>query len=100
VDSPPLIDQKVIDYVHAQPDDLTRMHWRQFEYLVGESSGEIGWTRLFVLRHQGSTGDGCTWSGSPPAACCNGIATPARMVVPVATRWSIRAVAFQREGVK
>jgi hypothetical protein len=31
-----LIDQRFIDYLHAQPGDLSRMHWRQFEYLVGE----------------------------------------------------------------
>jgi hypothetical protein len=35
-DEPPLIDQRFIDYLQAQPKDLTRMHWRQFEYLVGE----------------------------------------------------------------
>ena len=31
-----LIDQRFIDYLHAQPEDLPRMHWRQFEYLTGE----------------------------------------------------------------
>jgi len=31
-----LIDQRFIDYLHAQPEDLSRMHWRQFEFLVGE----------------------------------------------------------------
>jgi hypothetical protein len=31
-----LIDQRFIDYLHAQPQDLSTMHWRQFEYLVGE----------------------------------------------------------------
>jgi hypothetical protein len=31
-----LIDQRFIDYLQAQPEDLSRMHWRQFEYLVGE----------------------------------------------------------------
>jgi len=35
-DSGPLIDQRFIDYLQAQPDDLSAMHWRQFEYLVGE----------------------------------------------------------------
>lgn len=31
-----LIDQRFIDYLHAQPEDLSSMHWRQFEFLVGE----------------------------------------------------------------
>lgn len=31
-----LIDQRFIDYLHAQPEDLSGMHWRQFEFLVGE----------------------------------------------------------------
>jgi restriction system protein len=31
-----LIDQRFIDYLHAQPEDLSAMHWRQFEFLVGE----------------------------------------------------------------
>jgi hypothetical protein len=35
-DLAPLIDQRFIDYLHAQPEDLSRMHWRQFEFLVGE----------------------------------------------------------------
>jgi hypothetical protein len=35
-DSAPLIDQRFIDYLQAQPEDLSEMHWRQFEYLVGE----------------------------------------------------------------
>jgi restriction system protein len=35
-ESPPLIDQRFIDYLDAQLDDLSRMHWRQFEFLVGE----------------------------------------------------------------
>ena len=30
------IDQRFIDYLHAQPDDLSCMDWRQFEFLVGE----------------------------------------------------------------
>jgi hypothetical protein len=34
--TPPLIDQLFIDYLQAQPEDLARMDWRQFEYLVGE----------------------------------------------------------------
>ena len=34
--SPALIDQRFIDYLHAQPEDLSQMHWRQFEFLVGE----------------------------------------------------------------
>ena len=34
--TPPLIDQLFIDYLHAQPEDLAAMDWRQFEYLVGE----------------------------------------------------------------
>jgi hypothetical protein len=34
--TPALIDQRFIDYLQAQPQDLSRMHWRQFEYLVGE----------------------------------------------------------------
>lgn len=34
--SAPLIDQRFIDYLQAQPEDLSRMHWRQFEFLVGE----------------------------------------------------------------
>jgi hypothetical protein len=29
-------DQRYIDYLNAQPGDLTKMHWRQFEYLTGE----------------------------------------------------------------
>jgi hypothetical protein len=29
------IDHRLIDYLHAQPEDLSRMHWRQFEYLAG-----------------------------------------------------------------
>jgi hypothetical protein len=36
IGSPPLIDQRFIDYLHAQPEDLSRMHWRQFEFLAGE----------------------------------------------------------------
>jgi hypothetical protein len=36
VDSLELIDQRFIDYLHAQPGDLSNIHWRQFEYLVGE----------------------------------------------------------------
>jgi hypothetical protein len=31
-----LIDHRFIDYLHAQPEDLSRMHWRQSEYLAGE----------------------------------------------------------------
>ena len=34
--SPALIDQRFIDYLNAQPEDLSRMHWRQFELLTGE----------------------------------------------------------------
>jgi hypothetical protein len=34
--SAPLIDQRFIDYLHAQPSDLERMDWRQLEYLCGE----------------------------------------------------------------
>ena len=34
--SAPLIDQRFIDYLHAQPADLERMDWRQLEYLCGE----------------------------------------------------------------
>lgn len=34
--SAPLIDQRFIDYLHAQPADLDRMDWRQLEYLCGE----------------------------------------------------------------
>ena len=29
-------DQRFIDYLYAQPGDLTHIHWRQFEHLVGE----------------------------------------------------------------
>jgi restriction system protein len=36
IDSAPLIDQRFIDYLQAQPEDLSKMHWRQFEFLVGE----------------------------------------------------------------
>lgn len=35
-ESLPLIDQRFIDYLHAQQEDLSHMHWRQFEFLVGE----------------------------------------------------------------
>ncbi|TNC19409.1 restriction endonuclease [Amycolatopsis alkalitolerans] len=35
-ESMPLIDQRFIDYLHAQQEDLSQMHWRQFELLVGE----------------------------------------------------------------
>jgi HJR/Mrr/RecB family endonuclease len=35
-DTPPIIDQRFIDYLNAQPRDISRMHWRQFELLVGE----------------------------------------------------------------
>jgi Restriction endonuclease len=35
-ESAPLIDQRFINYMQAQPQDLTRIHWRQFEFLVGE----------------------------------------------------------------
>jgi hypothetical protein len=41
--SPPLIDQRFIDYLNAQPDDLSRMHWRQFEFLVGEFFRRVGY---------------------------------------------------------
>lgn len=34
--SAPLIDQRFIDYLHAQPEDLERIDWRQLEYLCGE----------------------------------------------------------------
>jgi hypothetical protein len=30
------IDQQFIGYLHAQPENLSRMHWRQFERLAGE----------------------------------------------------------------
>ena len=36
LESTPLIDQRFIDYLNSQPADLERIHWRQFEYLVGE----------------------------------------------------------------
>ena len=29
-------DQRYIDYLNAQPDEVANMHWRQFEYLTGE----------------------------------------------------------------
>jgi HJR/Mrr/RecB family endonuclease len=31
-----LIDQRFVDYLHAQPIDMTQMNWRQFELLIGE----------------------------------------------------------------
>jgi hypothetical protein len=31
-----LIDQRFIDYLHAQPEDVSQVHWRQFELLVAE----------------------------------------------------------------
>jgi hypothetical protein len=42
----PLIDQRFIDYLHAQPEDISRMHWRQFEYLVGEFFRRSGYEVL------------------------------------------------------
>lgn len=38
-----LIDQRFIDYLHAQPEDITDMHWRQFELLVGEFFHRAGY---------------------------------------------------------
>lgn len=35
-DSAPLIDQRFVDYLHSQPEDLSQIHWRQFEFLCGE----------------------------------------------------------------
>ena len=43
-DSAPLIDQRFIDYLHAQPQDLSQIHWRQFEFLVGEFFRRNGYT--------------------------------------------------------
>ncbi len=41
--SAPLIDQRFIDYLHAQPADLQRMDWRQLEYLCGEYFRRMGY---------------------------------------------------------
>lgn len=41
--SAPLIDQRFIDYLHAQPADLERMDWRQLEYLCGEYFRRMGY---------------------------------------------------------
>lgn len=41
--SPPLIDQRFIDYLHSQPADLTQIHWRQFEFLIGEFFRRMGY---------------------------------------------------------
>ena len=41
--SAPLIDQRFIDYLHAQPTDLERMDWRQLEYLCGEYFRRMGY---------------------------------------------------------
>ncbi|MEU7942239.1 restriction endonuclease [Microbispora bryophytorum] len=42
----PFFDQRFIDFLHANPDAITTMHWRQFEGLVGE------WLRRAGLRVQ------------------------------------------------
>lgn len=34
--SEPLLDQRFIDFLQARPHELDRIHWRQFELLVGE----------------------------------------------------------------
>lgn len=36
-------DQRFIDYLHAQPGDITRMHWRQFEHLTAEFFRRLGY---------------------------------------------------------
>src|SRR5262249_25390166 len=53
--SPSLIDQRFIDYLQAQPEDLSRMHWRQFEFLVGEFFRRNGY-RVCVTRPAGDGG--------------------------------------------
>lgn len=41
--SAPLVDQRFIDYLHAQPADLKRMDWRQLEFLCGEYFRRMGY---------------------------------------------------------
>ena len=36
-------NQRFIDYLNVQVKDLTRMHWRQFEYFTGEYFHRIGY---------------------------------------------------------
>ncbi|QDT55584.1 Restriction endonuclease [Caulifigura coniformis] len=36
-------DQRFIDYLNAQGEDLNRIHWRQFEYLVAEYYKRLGY---------------------------------------------------------
>ncbi len=48
------IDQRFIDYLQAQPDDLSRMDWRQFELLVGEFFRRNG----YVVNVTPPSGDG------------------------------------------
>jgi len=50
----PLIDQLFIDYLHAQQEDIARMHWRQFELLVGEWFRRSGYSVVVTL----PSGDG------------------------------------------
>jgi len=57
-------DQRFIDFLHSNPDQLSSMHWRQFEGLIGERLRRAG---LRVEIGPGRNDDGVdvrAWDGS------------------------------------
>ncbi|MEU7696523.1 restriction endonuclease [Microbispora hainanensis] len=71
----PFFDQRFIDFLHANPDAITTVHWRQFEGLVGE------WLRRAGLRVQmgpGRNDDGIDVRAWDAAASVD---TPALLLV-------------------